>query len=70
MKFDIEDIKKYQDLCREHFGEEVDEAEAVGELNSLMLLVNLMYRPQIKAYLASAAGAARDSAGHEEESRR
>jgi hypothetical protein len=57
MTFTEEDIKKYQELCKDYFNEEVTESAAIEELNSLMFLVNLIYHPQIKQKLAEVVAA-------------
>jgi hypothetical protein len=48
MQFTPDDIRKYQELCRTYFGEEVDEATAMQELHSLVYLVALIYHPQAR----------------------
>ncbi|PKV88185.1 hypothetical protein [Streptomyces sp. TLI_146] len=57
MTFEKQDIKKYQELCKDYFNEEVTESAAIEELNSLMFLVNLVYHPQIKQKLAEVVAA-------------
>lgn len=68
MKFSAEDIKKYQDLCRKYFNEEVDEATAAEEINNLMFMLNLMYHPQIQQHLSEAVNKEEAGAGHRKQS--
>jgi hypothetical protein len=51
MQFTNEDIRKYQNLCRKYFNEEVDEHAAIEELNNLILMVSLIYRPHSEEQL-------------------
>jgi hypothetical protein len=48
MQFTPDDIRKYQELCRTYFDDEVDEVTAVQELHSLVYLVALIYHPQAR----------------------
>ena len=54
MRFTDEDIRKYRELCRKYFNEEVDKRAAVEELNGLIFLVSLIYRPLTVKQLAKA----------------
>ncbi len=51
MQFTDEDIRKYQELCRKYFDEEVDEKAAIEELNSLIFMVSLIYHPLSEEHL-------------------
>ena len=64
MQFSDEDIRKYQELCRRYFGEEVDEKAAIEELNSLIFMISLIYHPLSDEHLRgmrTAAGGRRGS---------
>lgn len=48
MTYSEEDIRKYQELCRKYFNEEVETGQAIEELNELIFMVSLMYHPEFQ----------------------
>ena len=48
MTYTEDDIRKYQDLCRRYFNEEVETGQAIEELNELIFMVSLMYHPELQ----------------------
>jgi hypothetical protein len=51
MIFTDEDLRKYQELCRKYFDEEVDERAAMEEMTALVYMVGLIYRPSLRSDL-------------------
>lgn len=48
MTYTEDDIRKYQELCRRYFSEEVETGQAIEELNELVFMMSLMYHPELQ----------------------